>query len=168
MPFALLFGLLAVVAGGIAAVAGFGIGSLLTPALSVETGVKLAVAATAIPHFVGTALRFLILRRHVERRLLLGFGVASAVGGLGGALLMAGSSNVALTRVFGVVLLLAGVSELTGWVRHVHWGRRAAWVAGLLSGALGGLVGNQGGIRSAAMLGFEVPRNPSSRRRQPS
>ncbi len=158
MPFALLFGLLAVAAGGIAAVDGFGIGSLLTPALSVETGVKLAVAATAIPHFVGTALRFLILRRHVERRLLLGFGVASAVGGLGGALLMAGSSNVALTRVFGVVLLLAGVSELTGWVRRVHWGRRAAWVAGLLSGALGGLVGNQGGIRSAAMLGFEVPK----------
>jgi uncharacterized protein len=27
-----------------------------------------------------------------------------------------------------------------------------------LSGALGGLLGNQGGIRSAAMLGFEVPK----------
>jgi uncharacterized membrane protein YfcA len=28
-----------------------------------------------------------------------------------------------------------------------------------VSGALGGLVGNQGGIRSAAMLGFDVPRH---------
>jgi uncharacterized membrane protein YfcA len=32
-----------------------------------------------------------------------------------------------------------------GWV---------AWVAGALSGVLGGLVGNQGGIRSAALVGF--------------
>jgi uncharacterized membrane protein YfcA len=31
-----------------------------------------------------------------------------------------------------------------------------AWVAGALSGLLGGLVGNQGGIRSAALLGFDV------------
>jgi uncharacterized protein len=42
-------------------------------------------------------------------------------------------------------------------MRLVRWGSVAAWVAGALSGALGGLVGNQGGIRSAAMLGFKVP-----------
>ena len=34
-----------------------------------------------------------------------------------------------------------------------------AWGAGGLSGALGGLVGNQGGIRSAALLGFDVRRD---------
>ncbi|HEV3486051.1 MAG TPA: TSUP family transporter, partial [Vicinamibacterales bacterium] len=48
--------------------------------------------------------------------------------------------------------------ELTGWVQRVRWGRGAAWVAGALSGMLGGLVGNQGGIRTAAMLGFDVPK----------
>jgi len=37
-------------------------------------------------------------------------------------------------------------------------GRKAAYVAGAVSGALGGLVGNQGGIRSAAMLGFHIPK----------
>jgi hypothetical protein len=36
-----------------------------------------AVAAVAIPHVVGTAQRFLILRRHVDRRVLLAFGIAS-------------------------------------------------------------------------------------------
>jgi hypothetical protein len=56
------------------------------------------------------------------------------------------------------LLILAGVSELSGWMQRVHWGRRAAWIAGALSGGFGGLVGNQGGIRSAAMLGFDVPR----------
>ena len=60
--------------------------------------------------------------------------------------------------MFGFLLLLAGFSELTGWMERVRWGRRAAWVSGLLSGAFGGLVGNQGSIRSAAMLGFQVPK----------
>jgi uncharacterized protein len=63
-----------------------------------------------------------------------------------------------LTIVFGIVVLLTGIAELTGWIERVRWGQRAAWIAGLLSGGLGGLVGNQGGIRSAAMLGFDVPK----------
>lgn len=154
--FAVLLAATALLSGGIAAVTGFGVGSLLTPVLALQTGTKLAVAAIAIPHFVGTAQRFWMLRRHVDRRVLLGFGVASAIGGLVGALVGARVSSRALAVVFGTLLLLAGVSELTGWIERVRWGRQAAWVAGGLSGALGGLVGNQGGIRSAAMLGFDV------------
>ena len=126
--------------------------------LALRVGTKLAVAAVAIPHFVGTLQRFWILRRHVDRRVVLGFGIASALGGLAGALLHVWISSRALGVVFGGLLLIAGVSELTGWVRRVRWGRGAAWVAGLLSGLLGGLVGNQGGIRSASLLGFEVPK----------
>jgi uncharacterized membrane protein YfcA len=157
VSFGLFLAAIAVLAGGVAAVTGFGVGSLLTPALALQTGTKLAVAAIALPHFVGTAQRFWMLRRHVDRRVLLGFGIASAVGGLAGALLHTRISSHALAWVFGALLVLAGVSELTGWMRRVRWGTGAAWVAGALSGALGGLVGNQGGIRSAAMLGFHVP-----------
>jgi uncharacterized protein len=111
----------------------------------------------AIPHLIGTAQRFWMLRRHVDRRVLLGFGTSSAVGGLTGALLHTRASSHALAVVFGALLITAGVTELTGWMRRVRWGPGAAWAAGALSGALGGLVGNQGGIRSAAMLGFHVP-----------
>ena len=145
-------------AGGIAAVSGFGIGSLLTPALDLRVETKLAVAAVAIPHFIGTSQRFWLLRQHVDRRVALGFGIASGVGGLAGALLHAWVSSRALGFVFGTLLLLAGVSEFTGWMRRVRWGRRAGWAAGALSGVLGGMVGNQGGIRSASMLGFQVPK----------
>lgn len=158
MLFPALLALTSLVAGGVAAVVGFGIGSLLTPTLAIQTGTKLAVAAVAIPHFVGSLQRFWLLRAHVDRRVLIGFGVTSALGGLIGALLHTRVSNRGLAIVFGGLLLLAGISELSGWIQKVRWGRRAAWAAGALSGAFGGLVGNQGGIRSAAMLGFDVPR----------
>jgi uncharacterized protein len=158
MLFEPLLALVGVAAGAVAAVVGFGIGSLLTPTLALQTGTKLAVAAIAIPHFVGTAQRYWMLRRHVDRRVLLGFGVASAAGGLAGALAHTWLSSPALGIVFGLLLLAAGIGELSGWMQRVRWGRRAAWIAGALSGAFGGLVGNQGGIRSAAMLGFDVPK----------
>jgi uncharacterized membrane protein YfcA len=151
-------GLAGIVAGGLAAVAGFGIGSVLTPVLALETGTRLAVAAVAIPHVIGTAQRFWLLRAHVDRRVLLGFGVASAAGGLLGALLQSVASGRGLTIVFGLALMATGIAELTGWMRRVRWGRRAAWVAGLVSGLLGGLVGNQGSVRSASLLGFDVPK----------
>ena len=156
LPF--LLTVVGVIAGAVASVTGFGVGSLLTPALALETGTKVAVAAIAIPHFVGTAQRYWMLRRYVDRRIVAGFGIASALGGLTGALLGARFSSGGLAVVFGVLLLLAGITELTGWMERVRWGRRAAWFAGATSGVLGGLVGNQGGIRTAAMLGFDVPK----------
>jgi uncharacterized membrane protein YfcA len=158
MVFGLILALVAVVAGGVAAVTGFGVGSLLTPALALETGTRIAVAAVAIPHLVGTAQRYWKLRHHVDRRILAGFGIASAIGGLAGALLGTRFSSRGLAVVFGALLIVAGASEFTGWMERVRWGRRAAWIAGAVSGAFGGLVGNQGGIRTAAMLGFDVPK----------
>jgi uncharacterized membrane protein YfcA len=158
MIFVFLLAAVAVLAGGIAAISGFGIGSLLTPALALGTGTKVAVAAIAIPHFVATVQRFWMLRHYVDRGVLLGFGVASAIGGLVGALVHDRAASTALTAVFGVLLILAAISQLTGWMERVRWGRTTAWAAGALSGLLGGMVGNQGGIRSAAMLGFDVPK----------
>ena len=81
-----LFGL-AVLAGAVAALAGFGIGSLLTPALAISLGVQTAVVVVSIPHMITTGYRFWLLRRDVNRHVLLTFGVASAIGGLAGAVI---------------------------------------------------------------------------------
>ena len=77
----------ALFAAAIASVTGFGIGSILTPFLSLHVGMKVAVAAVSIPHFVATGLRLWLLRQHVDRKLLLTFGTLSAIGGIAGALL---------------------------------------------------------------------------------
>jgi uncharacterized membrane protein YfcA len=158
MVFLVIVGAVAVLAGGIASVAGFGIGSLLTPLFALQVGTKVAVAAVAIPHAVATALRFWMLRAHIDRRVLWSFGVTSAAGGLAGALLHNYATSPLLAMVFGVLLVFAGLTGLTGLADRMRFGGLAGWIAGGISGLLGGLVGNQGGIRSAAMLGFDVPK----------
>jgi uncharacterized membrane protein YfcA len=146
----------AIIAGSIASISGFGIGSILTPLLAVSLGTKLAVAVVSVPHFIGTSLRFALIREHVNRRVLVTFGAASAAGGLAGALLHVWLRSAVLTYVLGGLLVFAGVVGIGGWAEEMRFGRTTAWIAGALSGAFGGLVGNQGGIRSAALLGFHI------------
>ena len=142
--------------GAVAAVAGFGIGSLLTPALAVTTGAKLAVAAVSIPHAIGTSIRFWRFRKDVDWTIVRSFGMTSAAGGVTGALFNTYASSRALALVFGSLLVLAGAAQLSGYAGRWRLRGTAAWIGGALSGFFGGLVGNQGGIRTAAMLGFEV------------
>lgn len=146
-----------VVAGGIAAVTGFGIGSILTPVFQLRHDMRLAVAAVSIPHVVATALRLWRFRREIDPHVLKSFGLMSAAGGLTGALLQRCATGPGLTVLFAALLMFAGIAGLTGLSERVRLGRTSGWVAGVLSGALGGLVGNQGGIRSAALLGYDLP-----------
>lgn len=161
MPAVLTFLLffVSIAAGAVASVAGFGIGSLLTPLLATSAGTKLAVATISIPHFIGTALRFWRLRGHVDRHVLWSFGITSAAGGLVGALLQSRAASRELTIIFGLLLIFVGISGLTGLAQRMRFHGPMAWIAGAVSGAFGGLVGNQGGIRSAALLGFDLPRD---------
>lgn len=148
----------AVAAGGVASISGFGIGSILTPALSLWFDAKLAVAAVSVPHLIGTAIRFWMLKGRVDTRVMWSFGLASAAGGLIGALLSIVVQSGWLLGLLGVLLVFVGVSEWTGLSRRLAFTGATAWIAGAASGLLGGLVGNQGGLRSAALLGFPLPR----------
>jgi len=124
--------------------------------LALQVDTRLAVAAVSIPHLIGTSLRFALMHGGVDRRVLWSFGITSAAGGLAGALLYGAASSRWLTILFGVLLLFAAMSEVTGLARRMRFRGWVAWVAGALSGMLGGLVGNQGGIRSAALIGFDL------------
>ena len=148
--------LVATLASGIASISGFGIGSLLTPLVASEYGMTTAVGAVAIPHLIATVLRFWRLRSDVDGRVFVGFGLMNAAGSLAGALVHVRVNNPILTIVLGILLVFAGIIGVLGYADRMRFGRRTAWIAGALSGAFGGLVGNQGGIRSAAMLGLGV------------
>ena len=148
--FALLVGVAAFLAGATSSVAGFGIGTILTPLLGFGIGVRLAVAAASIPHFVGNAVALLPSMPGWA------FGLMSAAGALAGALLHAVASIPTLKFGMAALLIIAGGLGVGGYTDRVRMGPRGAWFAGALSGFLGGFVGNQGGIRAAAMLALDA------------
>ncbi len=156
MDFQIILAFVAGFAGAVATIAGFGIGSLITPLLALKTGTGIAVAGVSLAHFAGTLLRFFFWRKHINKKVLLSFGLTSAAGGLIGALLHNVLYNTILTIIFGCLLVFAGIMGLTGLSERIRFSGIFAWIAGGLSGFFGGLVGNQGGIRSASLLGFNL------------
>jgi uncharacterized membrane protein YfcA len=155
--FLTLVAVVAVLSGATASVAGFGIGSILTPLLAQRLGMPAAVAAVSVPHAFATVLRCWRLRSEIDWRVLRTFGILSAVGALIGALLYTRLSSRALTVALAVLLLATAVAGLTNWVRRWHPTGAFAAVFGFASGLFGGLAGNQGGLRAAALFAFRLP-----------
>lgn len=150
--------LVALIAGAVASVTGFGIGSLLTPLLALQFGTGAAVAIVSVPHFAASTVRFATLWRRVDRSTVIAFGSFSVLGSLAGALLGVygrepGDPGMAIA--LGVLLMLGGLSALTPR-SGLRFGRKSAAFAGAASGFFGGLVGSQGPIRSAALLAFNI------------
>ena len=79
--------IVAILSGATATVVGFGIGSMMTPLLAVRFGTTTAVALVTLPHAAATAVRCWRLRAHVDRRVVVRFGLLSAAGALAGALI---------------------------------------------------------------------------------
>jgi uncharacterized membrane protein YfcA len=115
--------IVAVLASGIASIAGFGIGSLMTSLVATRYGMKTAVAAVAVPHLIAMDLRFWRLRRDLDRRVLLGFGAMNAAGSLAGALLDVWVDSPVLSIVLGILLLFSGIA-VSSW-RSIARIRRA-------------------------------------------
>jgi len=143
-------------AGATAALSGFGIGSLLTPLLTVPLGASGAIAAVSIPHAIATAFRAWRLRRSIDMRVLRRFGIVSAAGGIAGGLLHARLGNNALVAVLGVLLIATSVVGFVGMAERWRPEGSTVSVLGLLSGFFGGLAGNQGGLRASALTAFRL------------
>jgi uncharacterized protein len=152
----LLILVIATLSGGTAAIAGFGIGSLLTPLFAARIGMPAAVAAVSIPHAIATAVRCWRLRRGIDWRILRTFGVWSAAGALAGALLYTRFSSRTLTIILAILLLATALAGLTNWMRRLHPTPSGSGAFGFASGLFGGLAGNQGGLRAAALFAYQL------------
>jgi uncharacterized membrane protein YfcA len=148
-----IFGV-AILSGATASLVGFGIGSMLTPLLAVQLGMDRAVAAVALPHAIATAIRCWRLRASIDWEVLKRFGLLSAVGGLAGALIYTLLDAEVLKRVLGALLVLTSVAQFSGLADRWHPKGPMVALLGLGSGFFGGIAGNQGGLRAAALTAF--------------
>jgi uncharacterized membrane protein YfcA len=136
----------------------FGLGTILTPTLTFFYDIKIAVFLTAIVHGFNSLLRVILFRKHISLKVLRRFGILSIMGAFLGAFLQFYLYSSWLKIFLGILLLVLGGQELLPKGRTLTFPRKIDFAGGFFSGLLGGLIGNQGAIRSAYLLNYNLPK----------
>jgi uncharacterized membrane protein YfcA len=163
-----IISLVAAFASALTFFSGFGLGTLLLPAFALFYPIELAVASTAVVHFLNGLFKLGLVGRRANLRVVLAFGVPAIVAALLGARLLielaglpplleyslAGRPLAVLPAKFvvGLLLLAFTLLELVPRFSSISFGPRLLPVGGLLSGFFGGVSGMQGALRSAFLI----------------
>ena len=155
----------ALLASGLTFFSGFGLGTLLLPTFALFYPIEIAVALTAVVHFLNGLFKLWLVGRHASLRVVLLFGLPALAASFVGAwvllwlaefkplvsyTLLGREVLVAPAKlVVGVLLLLFSTAELVPRFRSLSFPSKYFPLGGVLSGFFGGLAGMQGALRSA-------------------
>jgi len=147
---------------------GFGLGTLLMPAFALFFPIELAVAMTAVVHFLNNLFKLLLLGRHAKRTVVLRFGLPAILLAVVGARLLlwlSGLEPVATWAIsgreftmtpikltIGALMAAFAMFELHPRLSDLSIDRKYLPLGGALSGFFGGLSGHQGALRSMFLL----------------
>ncbi len=129
---------------------------MLTPVFAFAYDVKLAISIVAIIHLVNNLFKLALFRKHVDLAIVRRFGIVSIVGAFIGAFLQLWAVSRFIQVALAIFLVLFGVNEMLSHKRQVQLPRSIDIIGGFFSGLLGGLIGNQGAIRSAYLLNYNL------------
>ncbi len=135
---------------------GFGLGTVLTPVFTIFYDIKLAVLMVAIVHLLNNLFKLYLFRAHIDFSIIRRFGFLSILGAFIGAVLQFYVYSDSLKMMLGIALLLLGGTELLPTDKKIRIPQRVDFIGGFSSGLLGGLIGNQGAIRSAYLLNYQI------------
>jgi uncharacterized membrane protein YfcA len=167
MPY-LVICLAAFLASGLTLFSGFGLGTLLLPAMALFFPIDVAIALTAVVHALNNFFKYWLLGRHADRGIVLKFGLPAIVSALAGARVLLYLSDLPplfTYQVFGQAVHVLPVKLVVAWLILIFalvelapggvqltFPARYLPVGGVLSGFFGGLSGHQGALRSAFLI----------------
>jgi len=153
---------------------GFGLGTMLTPVFyMLFKDLELAIAATTAVHFLNNVFKFILMKRSVNWKVAIPFGLAAIPAAFIGAYLLThfddftisiiqlGGKSLeikAMNLIFGVVLSGFALIELIPtW--SLAFSKQKLWIGGVISGFFGGLSGHQGALRTAFLVKYKLEKN---------
>lgn len=159
----LIVAVVALVAGALTLFSGFGLGTLLMPAMALFYDLETAIAATAVVHLVNNLLKLLLVGKWATWRVVLIFGAPAAVCAFFGARMLAALGSMGTLHEYQLLgrtatitpekLVIAGLIAVFAILEGKPGKALSAsmkWlpVGGALSGFFGGLSGHQGALRT--------------------
>lgn len=145
---------------------GFGLGTMLTPVFLFFFPPEIAVAITAIVHFLNNLFKLLLVGKHAVKNVIISFGLPAIIGALAGATILGWLSQFdqtinlfsfqssALNMVLGALIFVFALIELLPTLKSKELPSKMMFAGGVLSGFFGGLSGHQGALRSAFLIRF--------------
>lgn len=144
---------------------GFGLGTMLLPVFCLFMPVELAVLSTALVHILNNFIKFILIRKSIDKSVLMSFGISAVIAAFIGAILQSyiGEGFVsyrislfskvyqvdALSLVIGVLMIVFAILDFIPWSRKLIFEKKLFATGGFLSGFFGGLSGHQGALRAA-------------------
>jgi uncharacterized membrane protein YfcA len=159
----------AFLSSGLTLYSGFGLGTLLLPLFALFFPLNIAVALTAVVHFLNNLFKLFLVGRHADFKIAAVFGIPAIIGAFIGAeilnylsylkplgvyFLFGRLHKIELIKIIiAFLILIFALIELNpGFEKKYSFKRKYLPVGGLLSGFFGGLSGHQGALRSAFLL----------------
>lgn len=147
---------------------GFGLGTLLLPAFLLFFPAPVAVAMTAIVHFMNNLFKLGLMGKYADIKVTLKFGLPALVASACGAILLGFLADqpvvfswsyrahlfevTALNFAMAVIMLFFALWEVIPALEKLAVNSKYLPVGGLLSGFFGGLSGHQGAFRSVFLV----------------
>lgn len=162
----------ALITSGLTLFSGFGLGTLLLPVFALFFPIDLAIALTAIVHFLNNLFKLYLLGKHANKSVVLKFGLPAIVSALIGAqaLIWLSDFNPLTTYslfsqefiispvklIISLLMIIFALFEIVP--RFESWSVEKKYlpIGGILSGFFGGISGHQGALRSAFLVRCEL------------
>jgi len=153
---------------GLTLFSGFGLGTILVPVFGLFFPIELAIALTAIVHFLNNLFKLALVGKHANKKIILQFGLPSLLASFIGAYLLNRISAAQALYVYewmgreymimpvkvliALLLIFFALMDIVPRLANLQLDKKYLPLGGLLSGFFGGLSGNQGALRSAFLI----------------
>ncbi|HRK03448.1 MAG TPA: sulfite exporter TauE/SafE family protein, partial [Oligoflexia bacterium] len=147
---------------------GFGLGTVLTPVFAIWIPIDLAVALTAIVHFLNNLFKLVLVGRNANKQAVIRFGFPAIVAAALGAWVLVRVSNLSpittyemferhyqiepLKLTIALLIIAFTFFEIIPKLKNWTVAKKYISLGGLLSGFFGGLSGHQGALRSTFLI----------------
>lgn len=155
----LLFTLFALLCEIIGTVGGFGSSILFVPLASIVFPRGLVLGLTSILHVFSNVSKIVLFWKHINRRILILFGITSVVFTVVGALITTSLDDQLAKWILGIFLILFSLFFLLFPTIILPASATNALAGGSLAGFAAGFLGTGGAIRGMSMAAFNLPKD---------
>ncbi len=157
--------IVSLLASGLTFFSGFGLGTILVPAFGLFFPIELAVALSAVVHFLNNIFKLIIIGKNFRKDIILSFGIPSFFASFAGAFLLGYLAKIPVLAsytlaghtffievvklVIALIIIIFVFIEISPDSDFLQLKGRHLFTGGIISGFFGGLSGNQGALRTA-------------------